>query len=84
MSTPFVAGLLGLYRQALKNTGQPIPKIWELRSLMYSRSTDTYTPGDDRRTGPGWINPLLLALNLTPDPLPIAPMGGSCQDVPVV
>lgn len=68
MATPFVAGLLGLYRAALKASGLPIPTLYELRDILFSRSTDVHTPGDDRRTGPGWITPLLLALNLTPDP----------------
>lgn len=68
MATPFVAGLLGLYRAGLKVAGLPIPNIYELRQQLFDRSTDTHTPGDDRRTGPGWVTPLLLALNLTPDP----------------
>ena len=68
MATPFVAGLLGLYRAGLKQAGLPIPTIYELRELMQSDSTDTHTPGDDRRTGNGWITPILLALNLIPDP----------------
>lgn len=68
MATPFVAGLLGLYRAGLKQTGQAIPKVPELRSMLFSDSTDTHTPGDDRRTGPGWVTPILLALNLTSDP----------------
>lgn len=68
MATPFVAGLLGLYRAALKAAGLPIPTLYELRDLMFSRSADAHTPGDDRRTGPGWANPLLLSLTLTPDP----------------
>lgn len=68
MATPFVAGLLGLYRAMLKARNLPIPTVYELREQLMYRSTDTHTPGDDRRTGPGWITPLLLALNLTPDP----------------
>lgn len=71
MATPFVAGLLGVFRAGLKASGQRIPTIYELRELLFSRSTDTHTPGDDRRTGPGWVTPLLLALNLTPDPPPV-------------
>lgn len=71
MATPFVAGLLGLYRQALKNKGLPVPKMSELRETLFARSTDTHTPGDDRRTGPGWVSPMLLSLNLTPDPPPV-------------
>lgn len=71
MATPFVAGLLGLYRRALELKGRTIPKIWDLRQLLFSRSTDTHTPGDDRRTGPGWVTPMLLTLDLTPDPLPL-------------
>lgn len=70
MATPFVAGLLGVFRARLKAAGLPIPTIYELRKLLFSRSTDTHTPGDDRRTGPGWITPMLLSLNLTPDPKP--------------
>lgn len=71
MATPYVAGLLGLYRAALIAAGRPIPTLYELRTLLASRSTDTHTPGDDRRTGPGWITPILLALNIQPDPPPV-------------
>ena len=71
MATPFVAGLLTLYRAALKAKGLPIPTIYELRKLLFSRSTDAHSPGDDRRTGPGWVTPLLLTLSLTPDPPPL-------------
>lgn len=69
MATPFVAGLLALYRRALELRGLPIPNIYDLRKLLATRSTDVHTPGDDRRTGPGWITPMLLTLNLTPDPV---------------
>ena len=72
MATPFVAGLLGLYRRALELKGLPVPKVPELRTLLASDSTDTHTPGDDRRSGPGWVTPVLLSLNLIPDPLPPA------------
>lgn len=71
MATPFVAGLFGLYRAALKKAGRPIPTIYELRKMMESRSTDTHTPGDDLRTGPGWVTPLLLVLTTTADPPPV-------------
>lgn len=73
MATPFIAGVLALYRAALKRAGLPIPKGPEMRSLLFNRSTDTHTPGDDRRTGPGWLTPLLLTLSLTPDPPPVRP-----------
>lgn len=72
MATPFVAGLLGLYRQALKDKGLPIPRARDLRNTLFSRSTDTHTPGDDRRTGPGWVTPILLQLDLTPLPPPVS------------
>lgn len=68
MATPFVAGLLALYRSALVKKGKPIPKVSDLRRTLFGRSTDTHTPGDDRRTGPGWVTPLLLSLDLAPDP----------------
>lgn len=68
MATPFIAGLLGLYRAGLKAAGLPIPTVYELRNQLFALSTDAHTPGDDRRTGPGWLTPLLLSLNLTPDP----------------
>ncbi len=71
MATPFVAGLLALYRACLKELRLPVPKGPDLRQLLFARSTDTHTPGDDRRTGPGWATPLLLSLNLTPDPPPV-------------
>ena len=71
MATPFICGLLGLYRQGLKNKGMPIPKVHELRQRLFSRSTDTHSPGDDRRTGPGWLTPVLLDLDLEPLPPPV-------------
>jgi subtilisin len=71
MATPFVAGLLTLYRAALKSRGLPIPDVYKLRELLFARSTDTHSEGDDRRTGPGWVTPLLLALSLVPDPPPV-------------
>ena len=73
MACPWVAGGLGLFRSALKDQGQRIPSVYELRDLLFSRSTDTHLPGDDRRTGPGWLTPLLLRLALTPDPPPVSP-----------
>lgn len=71
MATPFVAGVMGLFRRALHIMGKPIPKVPELRELLFRSSTDTHTPGDDRRTGPGWITPALLAAYLEDDPLPV-------------
>lgn len=73
MATPFVAGLLTLYRAALKKTGQKIPTVYDLRTTLFADSTDIGPPGDDRRTGPGWVTPILLALNLTPDPPQVVP-----------
>lgn len=71
MATPGVAGVLTLFRSALKARGLPIPGIADLRKLLGVDSTDAHTPGVDRRTGPGWVTPILLALNLTPDPPPV-------------
>lgn len=64
MATPWVAGCLGLYRAALKLKGMRIPSTAEVRQLLMSRSTDVGDDGDDLRTGPGWVNPLLLSLTL--------------------
>lgn len=72
MATPFVAGLLSIYRAALQLKRLPIPKVEELRQMLFKDSTDTHTPGDDNRTGPGWVTPILLTLNLTPDPPPLS------------
>lgn len=71
MATPGVAGVLTLLRSALKKAKRPIPKIDDLRKLLVDAATDTHTPGRDRRTGPGWVTPILLALELTPDPSPV-------------
>jgi subtilisin family serine protease len=72
MSSPWGTGCLGLYRAGLLAAGQPVPTVYQLREQLFARSTDAHTPGDDRRTGPGWITPELLRLNLTPDPRPVA------------
>jgi len=71
MATPFIAGMLVLYRAALIKLGRRIPTVYELREKLFSRSTDIGPPGDDRRTGPGWLSPMLLSLDLAPD-LPLA------------
>lgn len=71
MATPFVAGLLGDFRALLGKNNQPAPTIYELRTMMEYKSTDTHTPGDDRRTGPGWITPVLLAMQAAADPPPL-------------
>lgn len=72
MATPFVAGVLTLFRAGLKLHKWAIPSVYDLRELLVGDSTDIGTPGDDRRTGPGWLTPLLLALNLELDPPPVA------------
>lgn len=71
MSAPGAAGVLTLYRGGLKKMGRRIPTVIELRSQLFKRSTDTFTPGDDLRTGPGFVTPILLALDLNPDPPPV-------------
>lgn len=71
MATPFVAGAVGHFRAGIRKAGRPMPSVYDLRTIAVSRSTDTHTPGDDRRTGPGWLTPELLRLYLTPDaPVP--------------
>lgn len=72
MATPWIAGVLALYRAALKKAGQPVPKIDAVRRMLGVDSTDVYTKGIDRRTGPGALLPLLLTMNLEPDPPPVA------------
>lgn len=72
MACPFVAGTLTRYMAGLLAAGLPVPTVYQLRQTVFARSTDTHTPGDDRRTGPGWLTPLLLGLTLTPDPRPVA------------
>lgn len=71
MATPFIAGLLAVYRAALKAAGLAIPNLYELRALLFDQSVDAHSPGDDRRTGPGWLSPLMLSLGLTPLPRPV-------------
>lgn len=71
MATPWIAGVLALYRAALVKRGLPVPKIAELRAMLGLDSTDVHTPGRDRRTGPGALLPVLLVNNLTADPPPI-------------
>lgn len=71
MATPGVAGVLALYRSALKSKGLIVPDVYGLRTLLFNRSTDAFTPGPDKRTGPGWVTPILLALQLNPEPNPV-------------
>lgn len=73
MATPGACGVLLLWRAALKLRGLRAPTVYEMRDILFQRSTDTHSPGDDRRTGPGWVDPILLALGLEPDPPPIVP-----------
>lgn len=72
MATPWVAGVLALYRAALVKTGQAVPKIDEVRRILGVDSTDVYQQGIDRRTGPGALLPILLAVSLEADPPPVA------------
>lgn len=71
MATPYICGMLGLFRACLKDRGLPIPDTFAMRKLLFNRSTDIHTPGDDRRTGPGYLTPSLLELALTPPPAPV-------------
>jgi subtilisin family serine protease len=71
MATPWVAGVLGLYRAAMTRLGRVIPGIDGVRRTLGIDSTDVYTVGIDRRTGPGALLPVLLVNNLTADPPPV-------------
>ncbi len=71
MATPGCAGLLGLFRAVLESLNMKVPNVYDLRTLLLSRSTDTSAPGDDRRTGPGWVTPILLELLATEEPSPL-------------
>lgn len=71
MATPFVAGILVLYRSGLLKLGKPIPTTAEIQAMMKSDSMDVHSPGIDNRTGPGALWPILLANNLTDDPFPV-------------
>lgn len=71
MSTPFVAGALSLYRHGLKEKFMKVPSVYELRKQISYRAQDLGTVGDDTNYGPGWLNPALLLLGITPDPAPV-------------
>lgn len=71
MATPGAAGAAACYRAALLANNLPVPKIDELRALLRTDAVDVGAPGVDRRTGPGFLSPLLLTLNLVPDPKPL-------------
>lgn len=68
MATPFCAGVLALYRSALKKKGKPIPKTDGIRAILVNDALDVHDPGVDVRTGPGMISPVLLASNLVDAP----------------
>lgn len=68
MATPFAAGVLAMYRSGLMKLGRAIPNVNGLRTILRDRSMDLAPIGIDRRTGPGAIWPLLLAIDLVPDP----------------
>jgi subtilisin family serine protease len=73
MATPFVAGLLSLYRAGLIERGREIPTILDLREKLIRMARDVHTLGIDNRTGPGAIWPNLLAMDLEEDPKPVRP-----------
>lgn len=68
MATPFVAGVLAIYRAGLMAKGLLLPRTDELQRILLGRSMDIGEPGVDLRTGPGCLWPLLLASELTPLP----------------
>lgn len=72
MATPWVAGVLALFRAALLKRGYLVPKIEGLRRLLGADCTDVDAPGVDRRTGPGALIPTLLVNQLEADPPPVA------------
>lgn len=72
MATPWVAGGHGLLYDAFQKRSIRVPTVYEMRVILASRSTDTHLPGDDARTGPGYLTPALLAMLLEPDPKPAA------------
>ena len=71
MATPFVAGVLTLYRSCLLKLNKPIPTTKEIQDMLAIDSRDAHTVGPDNRTGPGAIWSPLLVNNLTDDPLPV-------------
>ncbi len=71
MATPGAAGELGLYYAGLIENNRRLPDVYELRELLATRAVDVFTKGDDRRTGPGWPSPDMLAADLNPDPFPL-------------
>lgn len=60
MACPTGASTMALYRNALRLRNLPIPSVYDLRRMMEFRATDAHTPGDDNRTGPGVVTPILL------------------------
>lgn len=68
MATPDAASMLACFRGALLANGIQIPKVEGMRILLSQRSVDIGTPGDDRETGPGYLDPLMLYLAARPDP----------------
>ena len=71
MATPGSAGELALYLELLTQNSQTWPNVYELREKLKTRAVDVYQPGDDRRTGPGWPSPNMLAFDASPDPFPL-------------
>lgn len=67
MACPFVAGEFGLLVNAYTIRGIKVPPTEELREILFNRSTDVHTPGDDNRTGPGYFDPSLM-VNLLDSP----------------
>lgn len=72
MATPFVAGIFCLVRAKYEAAGIEFPDTAGVRQMLFSRSVDLGKPGDDNDYGPGWANPLLLAVGARRDPAPIA------------
>ena len=61
MACPFIAGMMSLLRQALKDRGQTFGGAQWLRDALQSAAVDLGKPGVDTDYGPGWLAPSLVA-----------------------
>lgn len=71
MATPFIAGLMAVVLGIRNTLDLPELDYEAMRKQLEFASVDLGKAGKDTNYGPGYVDPLLLALDMTPNPFPV-------------